>query len=66
MRPWRYSSDSWHFYRHTLAGWNLTGWEALEAIALAGKTRFTVERKELVFGGDTRVRTRPELRGYVP
>jgi hypothetical protein len=66
VRPWQYRYDSWHFYRHTFAGWNLTGWEALEAIALAGKTRFAVERKELIFSGDTRVRARPELRGFVP
>jgi hypothetical protein len=39
--PWQYSYDSWHFYRVSFAEWNLTGWEALEAIALATKTKVT-------------------------
>lgn len=52
--PQRRTRDSWHFFRHSLAGWNLTGWEALEAISLAGKTTFTVQKRRLVFEGDTR------------
>jgi hypothetical protein len=52
--PYRKTRDSWHFFRHSLAGWNLTGWEALEAISLAGKTTFTVQKKRVVFEGDTR------------
>jgi hypothetical protein len=67
--PWRYSYDSWHFYRHSFAGWGLTGWEALEAVALAGKTRFsvlgntgfTLRRPQVIFQCDTRVRTTPKL-----
>ena len=57
--------DSWHFYRHSFAAWNLSGWEALEAISLAGKTTFTVRRSLIlkhpvvVFQGDTRVRGKP-------
>jgi hypothetical protein len=39
------SSDSWHFYRHSFAAWNLDGWEALEAVALAGKTRCRIEKQ---------------------
>jgi hypothetical protein len=54
IRPWRNSSDSWHFYRHSFAGWGLNGWEGLEAAALAGKTRFTVKRKSVVFELDGR------------
>ena len=69
VRPWRYMYDSWHFYRHSFAAWNLTGWEALEAIALAGKTRCTVRHKTglalkhtlLVFEGDERVRATPKF-----
>lgn len=38
------SWNSWHFYRHSFAGWNLNGMETLEAIALAGKSTFTVEK----------------------
>ena len=54
IRPWHNSSDSWHFYRHSFAGWGLNGWEGLEAAALAGKTRFTVKRKSVVFELDGR------------
>ena len=49
VRPWRNSTDSWHFYRHSFAGWGLTGWEGLEAAALAGKTKLTIKRKSVVF-----------------
>jgi hypothetical protein len=73
IRPWRYSKASWHFYRHSFAAWNLNGWEALEAVALAGKTRFKVCRKSLLdFRGievelkpDARVRAVPTLE-YFP
>lgn len=64
VHPWHYSSDSWHFYRHSLAAWNLTGWEALEASAYAGKTGFTVRRKEVDFTCDPRYRTAPKLEGF--
>jgi hypothetical protein len=49
VRPWRDRSESWHFYRHNLVAWNLNGWETLEAIALANKTRVTVGRKRITF-----------------
>jgi hypothetical protein len=70
--PGRYRYSTWHFYRHSFAGWNLDGWEALEAVALAGKTSFQVQRAgilgrpQVVFEGDERVRARPKLDGYVP
>ena len=44
VRPWRSSSSSWHFYRPVLAAWNLNGWQALEAVALATQTRCTIRR----------------------
>jgi hypothetical protein len=67
--PWVQSFDSWHFYRHSFAGWNLTGREAVQAIALAGKTKVTVSRSsklswhkfELRFEPDGRVRATPHL-----
>ena len=70
--PWRHRFDTWHFYRHSFAGWNLTGWEALEAVAFAGKTKFTVRRKpalsfqraEVVFEGDRRVRATPKVDAF--
>ena len=58
--PKRLSTDSWHFYRHSFAAWNLNGWEALEAVALAGKTSFTIERNRVIFEGDTRMMTPPK------
>ncbi len=60
IRPLRYSYDAWHFYRHSFAAWDLTGWQALEAVALAGKTRLIVRKKEVVFECDTRVRATPK------
>jgi hypothetical protein len=63
--PHLHSMDSWHFYRHSFAAWNLNGWEALEAVALAGKTRFTVEYRHVAFEGDTRVMAQPNLDHYL-
>jgi hypothetical protein len=54
IRPWKGSIDSWHFYRHSFAAWGLNGWEALECAALAGKSRFTVLRHQVVFEPDMR------------
>jgi hypothetical protein len=55
MFPAPYSHESHHFYRHSFAAFDLNGWDALRAVALAGKTGFTVQRKKVVFTGDTRV-----------
>ncbi len=55
MRPWRYTRDSWHFYRHSFSEWNLTGWEALEAVALAARTSCTIQHKKVVFQVDHRL-----------
>ncbi len=48
-----------HFFRHSFAGYDLTGWEVLQAVAMAGKTRFTVEKKKIVFHGDGRFIGKP-------
>src|ERR1035437_8105553 len=64
MLPQSYSHDSWHFYRHSFAAWNLTGWEALEAAALSGQTSFTVRRKQVVFEMDPRPRVAPKLEAF--
>ena len=61
MRPLSHSHDSWHFYRHSFAAWNLTGWEAIEATALAGQEGVTVRRKQLLFGTDPRPRVAPKF-----
>jgi hypothetical protein len=55
MIPSKMSHESWHFYRHSFAAWHLTAWETLEAVSLAGKTTFVVEKRQVVFDGDTRV-----------
>lgn len=64
LSPKRYKMASWHFYRHSFAEWGLNGWDALEAVALAGKTRFTVEKRHVTFAGDERVRALPKLDHY--
>jgi hypothetical protein len=64
LLPWPRSYHSWHFYRHSFAAWNLTGWEALQVTALAGQTGFTVRRKEVVFELDTRPRVAPKLDAF--
>jgi hypothetical protein len=66
LNPPRYSTKSWHFYRHSFAAWNLDGWEALQAVSLAGKTKFRVESREVIFEGDRRVLAPTEVKGYVP
>jgi hypothetical protein len=57
--PPLHSYASFHFYRHSFAAWNLNGWEALQAIAFAGKTKFTIERRHVIFEGDARVMKAP-------
>ncbi len=48
--PPKGTSESWHFFRHAMAGWNLSQMEALEALSLANKTVVTI-RKAGIFGG---------------
>lgn len=62
IQPWRYSKASWHFYRHSFAAWNLNGGEALEAVALAGKTRYKVCRKSLLDFRGIEVEFKPDAR----
>ncbi len=62
--PKLHTTQSWHFYRHSFAGCNLNGWEALEAIAMAGKTKFTVEKNHITFSGDERVLAVPKIDHY--
>lgn len=64
--PEKYSRASFHFYRHSFSAWNLNGWEALQAIALAGKTRFTVRHGSVLFEGDTRTLAFPKVDGIPP
>jgi hypothetical protein len=59
LRPWRHSKDSWHFYRHSFRAFGLTGWEAFEAAALAGKSRFVVGANRVTFEPDPRFQATP-------
>jgi hypothetical protein len=62
VQPWPHAYEANHFYRHNIAAWNLTQWEALEAIAMAGQNTVTlfrsweyvVPQKRIVFQGDER------------
>jgi hypothetical protein len=54
FKPGPFSRYSFHFYRHSFAAWNLTAWEALEAVSLANRTVFTVEEDEVIFTDDWR------------
>ena len=62
--PYRGLPDSWHFYRHTFAAWNLTPWETLEAVARAGKTQFSVQWEKVVFEVDPRIGAVPQLEKF--
>lgn len=64
LRPYRGTRESWHFYRHTFAGWNLTPWETLAAAAQAGKTQFTVRRGTVIFEVDPRIGAIPHLEKF--
>jgi hypothetical protein len=64
LHPWPRRTDSWHFYRHSFAAWNLTAWEALQATALAGQTSVTVCRKQVRFEEDRRPRLAPKLDSF--
>ena len=48
IRPIADDRESWHFWRHSLAAWNLDGWEAVQVVALAGRTRVTLKRAAII------------------
>lgn len=53
------SHDTSHFFRTTFCCYDLNGWQMCEAMAMAGKTKFTVKKKVIVFEGDKRFLARP-------
>lgn len=53
------SYKSHHFYRHSFAVSELSGWELLQAVALAGKTGFRIAANQILFEGDSRVMAVP-------
>lgn len=62
--PFPGTKESWHFYRHTFAAWNLTPWETIEAAAYSGKTKITVVRGQVNFELDERVNRLPKLDSF--
>jgi hypothetical protein len=65
LRPWRYSSNSWHFYRHSLVAWDVNGLQALEIAAYAGKSRFLLRHKEAIFEVDPREGSAPKFDAHL-
>jgi len=59
ISPGLHTHESNRFFRHSFAEFDLNGWDALQAVALAGKTKFTVKKKRVVFAGDLRYLARP-------
>ena len=57
--PGTKTHETAHFFRTTFCAWELNGWEMCQAMAMAGKTKFTVKRKLILFEGDTRFLARP-------
>jgi len=62
LRPFSNTPDSWHFYRHNLAACGVTEWEMLEALALTGKTTFTVHWLTVDFQIDRRNGVTPDIK----
>ena len=62
IQPWRYSSDSYHFYRCAICAWDLTDFELLEALSLASQTRFSVEKQSILGYGEALIRFENDLR----
>ena len=65
LRPWRYSSNSWHFYRHSFAVWDIDGLQALEVAAYAGKSKFILGHKEARFEEDPREGIAPKFDAHL-
>jgi hypothetical protein len=59
ITPGLRAHESNHFFRHSLAEFDLNGWDALRAVALAGKTKFTIQKKRILFEGDLRYLAKP-------
>jgi hypothetical protein len=66
LRPFSGAAESWHFFRHDFVACGVSDWEMLEAIALAGKTTFTVNRWTATFAPDTRHGTTPRIETFPP
>jgi hypothetical protein len=65
LRPWRNSSDSWHFYRHSFIAWDINGLQALEIASYAGKSKFALRHSEARFEADPRAGTPPKFDAHL-
>jgi hypothetical protein len=63
LSPGTGSPGSLHFYRCSLAAFDLTVWEATEAFCLAGKVTATLEKRRASFECDGRFAGTPPLDG---
>lgn len=54
LEPEPGSPDMFHFWRHSMTVYGVTGWEMLQAMALAERSTFTVQKKRVVFACDPR------------
>jgi len=64
LRPRAGSPESWHFYRNSFAAGDLSDWEMLRVLALAGKTTFTVHWLTADFVPDRRAGMPPKLDSF--
>jgi hypothetical protein len=64
LRPFANAMETYHFYRHSLVARGVTDWEMLEALALAGKTTFTVNWLTADFRPDRREGIPPKLEAF--
>jgi hypothetical protein len=58
--PFSNSPDSSHFWPNNFATYDLTQWELLEAVALSGKTMFTLHWLTAHYQSDTRTGPTPD------
>lgn len=63
LEPAPKSHESNHFFRYHITAYELTNWEMMHALCLAGKTKVSVERNKVVFLSDPRIKGRPTLEG---
>jgi hypothetical protein len=64
LRPDPDAPETWHFYRHSFAACEVTQWEMLESIALAGKTTFTLHWLTVKFQPDGRAGVVPKVEKF--
>lgn len=64
MLPFADAPDTWHIWPNNFAGYDLTQWELLEAVALSDKTTFTLHWLTADFQLDERTGPVPKLTNF--